>query len=140
MLTDLGYRRRTYEEILNAKIEKARELFGEDINTEGNTALGKYIRINAYDQYNVEELAEKIYYSINPQTASGQSLDRVAWRVGMTRNVATPALYNVKVTGTAGAVVEYGFLVGTETGLQFYNTDETVIGDNGTCEIVVIKL
>lgn len=137
MLTDLGYRKRTFEEILNAKIAKAKELFGDDINTEENTALGKYIRINAYDQFNVEEIAEKVYYSIFPQTASGQSLDRLAWMVGMERNIAVPAQYKVKVTGEVGTTVEYGFLVGTENELNFFNTEENVIGEDGTCEIIV---
>ena len=136
-LTNLGYRRRTLEEIISAKIERAKELFGEDINTEENTALGKYIRINAYDQYVVEELAEQIYYSIFPQTATGQSLDRLGWSVGMTRNAATPARYEVKVTGSVGETITYGFMVGTETHLSFYNTAGTVIGEDGTCTIVV---
>lgn len=138
MLTELGFRRRTYEEILNAKIAKAKELFGEEINTEGNTALGKYIRINAYDQYDAEELAEKIYYSIFPQSASGQSLDRLGWIIGITRNPAVPSRYEVKVTGHAGTTVEYGLLVSTESGVDFYNTSlETNIGDDGTCTIIV---
>lgn len=136
-LTELGYRRRTYEEILQAKIEKAKELFGEDINTEENTALGKYIRINAYDQYNVEEQAELLYYSLFPQTAIGQSLDRHSWRFGMTRNPAIPAQYEVEVRGDAGETVNLGLLVSTDTQLNFYNTSEAVIGDNGTCTIIV---
>ncbi len=137
MITETGYRKRTYEEILNAKSEKSKELFGEDINTEGNTVLGKINRISAYDQYNVEETMEKVYYSIFPQTASGQSLDRLAWLVGIKRNPAIPSRYSVFVTGTPETVVEYGFLVGTESGLTFYNTQETVIGDDDTCEIIV---
>lgn len=137
MVTETGYRRRTYEEILNAKIQKARELFGEDINTEGNTPLGKFIRINAYDQYNVEEIAEKIYYSIFPQTSNGATLDRHARNIGITRNIATPSQYSVQVTGMKGQTVEYGFLVGTETGLTFYNTKNTEIGENGVCIITV---
>lgn len=142
MVTETGYRKRTYEEILNAKNEKSKELFGEDINTEGNTVLGKINRINAYDQCNVEEIAEKIYYSIFPQTSSGQSLDRLAWSVGIKRNPAIPSRYRVYVTGTPETVIEYGFLVGTESGLTFYNTKETTIdfdetGENGECEIIV---
>ena len=136
-LTELGYRRRTYEEILYAKIEKAKELFGEDINTNDNTALGKYIRINAYDQYKVEEVAEQVYYSIFPQTAKGQSLDRLGWSIGMTRNVAIPSRYKVQISGLAGATVSIGFLVSTETQLNFYNTQDTVIGEDGTCTIFV---
>lgn len=137
MVTETGYRRRTLEEIVEAKKAQARELFGEDINTEENTALGKYILINAYDQYVVEETAEQIYYSIFPQTATGQSLDRLGWLVGLSRNAATPAQYAVDVTGSAGTVIEYGFLVGTESEINFYNTEETVIGEDGTCTIIV---
>ena len=55
----------------------------------------------------------------------------------MVRNIATPAQYRVKVTGTAGATIEYGFLVSTEDELNFYCTEGTVIGEDGTGEIVV---
>lgn len=141
MVSKTGYRRRTYEEILNAKIEKAKELFGENINTDENTPLGKYIRINAYDQYHTEEIAEKIYYSIFPQTASGQSLDRLGWTIGMTRNVAIPSRYVVEVTGNPNTIIDLDFTVETESGLVFYNTKEATIGYGtgkfGTCEIIV---
>lgn len=141
-LTDKGYSRRTFEEIVNAKIEKAKELFGEDINTDENTALGKYIHINAYDQYVVEELAEQIYYSIFPQTASGASLDRLAWSVNLKRNPATRSCYTVRVYGEQGATVELGFLVGTESGINFWNTTNgAVINQQDTdgyyCDIIV---
>ena len=144
MVSKEGYRRRTLEEIVDAKIAMARELFGETINTDENTALGKFIMICAYDQYHIEELAEQIYYSIFPQTAIGVSLDRLGWGVGISRNPESPASYKVKVTGTAGEKVEVGFLVGVDTeyigedgDLIFENTQETVIGENGECEITV---
>lgn len=144
MVNKEGYRRRTLEEIVNAKIASAKELFGETINTNENTALGKFIMICAYDQYHIEEAAEQIYYSIFPQTASGASLDRLGWGVGITRNPETTASYKIKVTGTAGETISVGFLVGVDTDyigedtdLTFENTQETVIGENGECEITV---
>ena len=63
MITEQGYVRRTYQEILDDKIQRAKELFGEDIDTRDITPLGKYIRINAYDQAEVEETAEMLYFS-----------------------------------------------------------------------------
>lgn len=144
MVSKEGYRRRTLEEIINSKIEAAKELFGETINTDENTALGKFIMICAYDQYHIEEVAEQIYYSIFPQTAIGASLDRLGWGVGISRNPETSATYNVKVTGTAGEKIEVGFLVGVDTeyigedtDLTFANTKETVVGEDGICEITV---
>ena len=138
MLDETGYKRRTYQEILAGKIERAKELFGADIDTSEQTPLGKYIRINAYDQSLTEEEAEMTYYSIYPSTAQGTSLDRLANDfLGISRNQATAARFIVDVTGTAGETVPFGFLVGTEGGVTYYNTEDVVIGDNGKCEIIV---
>lgn len=82
-LTSKGFERLTYDEIVNKKIQKAKELFGEDIDTSELTPLGKFIRINAFDLAEAEEEAEYIYYSIFPNTAHGFSngldLDRLNW-------------------------------------------------------------
>lgn len=137
-LTELGFKRRTFAEILTAKEQKARELFGEDIDTSELTPLGKFLRINAYDQAITEEEAENIYYSIFPSTATGQSLDRLCWLVGITRNQATAAEYTVKVTGTAGTEVPVGFLVGTDSDLTYFNDETKTIGSDGTVNITVL--
>ena len=130
-LTDTGYQRRNYEEILNGKIQRAKELFGEDIDTSDLTPLGKFIRINAYDQALAEEDAEAIYYARFPNTASGQSLDRLAAFSGLARNPAEAASYSVRITGAAGYTVPAGFLVGTDTGLTFYAVQDAGIGEDG---------
>ena len=48
VLTEKGYNRPTYSDILDEQIERAKVPFGEDIDDE-KTPLGKYIRINAQD-------------------------------------------------------------------------------------------
>lgn len=136
-LTETGFTRRTFAEILNDKIQKAKELFGEDINTEENTPLGKFIRINAYDEALLSEEMEAVYYSIFPNTAQGVSLDRLCTFVGITRNPATAARYNVTVTGTAGTTIPIGFLVGTESGITYYNNNDVIVSDNGTAVLAV---
>lgn len=135
-LTAKGFERLSYNDIVNKKIQRAKELFGEDIDTSELTPLGKFIRINAYDLAEAEEEAEYIYYSIFPNTARGVSLDRLCTFVGITRNPATAAEHKVKVTGTSGYVVPIGFLVGTVSGISFYNILDTEIVD-GECEITV---
>ncbi|MFR4538150.1 MAG: baseplate J/gp47 family protein [Anaerotignaceae bacterium] len=135
-LTSKGFERLTYNDIVNKKIQKAKELFGEDIDTSELTPLGKFIRINAFDLAEAEEEAEYIYYSIFPNTASGVSLDRLCTFVGISRNPATSAIYKVKVVGTTGYTVPIGFLVSTESGIIFYNIQDTEIV-NGECEINV---
>lgn len=137
MLNELGYKRKTYDEIIEGKIQRAKELFGEDIETDETTALGKFIRINAYDQAMAEEEAEAIYYARFPNTATGVSLDRLCVFVGISRNSAEHSQYEVQVKGTAGATIPFGFLVSTESEIDFYNTSETEIKEDGTCKINV---
>ncbi|MBQ8717942.1 MAG: baseplate J/gp47 family protein, partial [Clostridia bacterium] len=136
-LTDKGFVRRTYDDILNDKIQRAKELFGENIDTSDQTPLGKFIRINAYDQAQAEEEIEQVYYARFPNTASGQSLDRLLPFVGITRNPASAAVYSVKITGEVGYVITPGFLVATDAGITYWAVQEYTIGDDGTCVIEV---
>ena len=71
MLDDLGFHRPTYAELLAEQETRARQLFGDDIETGEATALGKYIRLNVYDYARLYELAEKIYYARFPNFATG---------------------------------------------------------------------
>lgn len=136
-LTDKGYQRLTYEDILQAKIRRAKELLGEDIDTSDQSVLGKYLRINAYDQAIAEEEIEQVYYARFPNTASGQSLDRLLVFAGITRNPASAAVYSVEVIGTAGYVIPAGFLVATDTEITYWTTQEYTIGADGTCTVEV---
>lgn len=52
VLTDKGFQRPTYDDLLTRQENRAKTLFGEDIDTSSQSILGKYIRLN------VEDLAE----------------------------------------------------------------------------------
>jgi len=137
-LTELGFERPTYEDLLAAQEERAKLLFGEDINTNDNTALGKYIRLNVADLADVYEILEKIYYARFPSTATGVSLDRLCSFVGITRNPATYAQHLIRFTGVAGEYVPAAFEVSTVDGDITYHTYESyLIGENGTVDGLV---
>lgn len=136
-LTQYGYQRRTYDDILNDKIKRAKELFGENIDTSDQGALGKFLRVNAYDQAMLEEELEAVYYARFPNTATGTSLDRLLVFGGISRNPATEARYSVRVHGVVGYLIEAGFLIGTDTDLTYYSTHDATIGDDGTCLVEV---
>lgn len=137
-LTEKGYKRDTFEDVLFELTLKAQELFGEDIDTSDQTPLGKILSIMAYSRAKANEEAELIYYSRFPNTANDINLDRLCPYVGITRNVATPSQYEVTVTGEEGTTIPLEFLVGTESGVQFWNTTEVTIPEGeSTCNIVV---
>lgn len=132
-LTELGFNRPTYDEILEAQIDRTKKLFGETIDTSETTALGKYIRINAADIDALYQDLEGVYYARFPNTASGTSLDRLCPFVGITRNAATYARHSVILTGTAGAVIEAGFEVSNENqSVVFHLNVDYTIGEDGT--------
>lgn len=137
-LTNLGYERPTYEDLLEAQIERAKLLFGEDIDTNDNTPLGKYIRINVKDLAEVYEILEKIYYARFPNTATGVSLDRLCPFAGITRNPATYAQHKVRFIGVAGEYVPEAFEVATADGsITFHTYNALLIGEDGTVDGIV---
>ena len=131
MLDDLGFHRPTYAELLAEQETRARQLFGDDIETGEATALGKYIRLNVYDYARIYELAEKIYYARFPNFATGVQLDRLTPFANISRNPATVARHIVEFYGIAGKTVEQGSLVATGDGVTFYTLEDVTMQDEG---------
>lgn len=137
-ITETGYYRPTYEDILNDLTLYAKELYGEDMDVSEQTPFGKILNIMAYREAKFQEGGELLYYSRFPNSAKGISLDRLCPFVGITRNSATPSRYEVEITGDEGTVIPFGFLVSTESGIEFYNTMESTIAEGETtCTITV---
>ena len=132
MVNENGYLRPTYEELLEARIAQAQELFGEDIDTADDSPLGKFIRLAVQDLADAYEAQEVIYYSRFPNTATGQNLDRLMPFANITRNPATRAEHEITFTGTAGYEVPVGFLVGTTGDEEFYLANPLVLDENGS--------
>lgn len=135
-LTNLGYNRLSYDDVLTQQIARAKQLFGEDIDTSDSTPLGKYIRLNCKDIADCFEILEQIYFARFPNSASGVSLDRLCVFAGISRNPATYAKHNVTFTGTAGESVPSGFEVSAGD-LIFHTYDTLTIGAGGTVTGVV---
>lgn len=136
VLTEKGFKRPTYDELLQRQIERARSLWGEDIDTSEQSVLGKYIRLDVYDLAECYELLEDIYYARFPETARGQSLDRLCTFAGTVRNPATAAKLKVKFSGKAGAVVPMAFLV-SGGGYTFHVDNDYTVESGGTCDAYI---
>ena len=141
MLTDNGFYKPTYAELLAEQENRAKELFGADTDTSQYTALGKYIRLNVYDIEKLWETAEMLYYAPFPNYATGQNLDRLCPFASITRNSATAARHVVEFYGTSNQTIQAGELVGTESGVNFYTLEDVTLGDdgfgNGAAQVVV---
>lgn len=137
-LTELGFSRPSYDEIVSDMEQRAKEELGENIDTTEQSVLGKFLRIIARDSANVYEDIESGYYARFPNTAVGVSLDRLAVFAGITRNPATAARHNITVNGTPETTVGMGgLLVSTEDNITFYNENIFTIGTDGTANVIV---
>jgi uncharacterized phage protein gp47/JayE len=135
-LTDKGFNRLSYEEILEDITEKLKMLFGDDIDTSDNSTFGKIIGLLSYDSSNNQELAENVYLSHFPKSARGVSLDNVCKILGISRNPATYAKHQITITGEAGTLIEMGFLVSAGD-VVFHTNNNHTIGTDGTVTVEV---
>jgi uncharacterized phage protein gp47/JayE len=131
-VTGTGFYRPTLEDIIAEKNKVAKEIFGEDFETGELTPQGKFFRVNAAAESKLCEIAEGIYYSIFPSTATGISLDRVSEFANLTRENAGYAVHTIKVYGEQDYVLEAGTLFRNTAGIEFYSVKEDVIENEET--------
>ena len=87
-LTQQGFERKRLPDILEELREAFRDEFGS-INTGPESRFGRLIGIVADREDSIWELAEAVYQSQHPGTASGRALDGVVALTGITRLDAT---------------------------------------------------
>lgn len=135
-LTIQGFERLSFDDVLNLQIERAKLLFGDDIDTSEQSTFGKILRLYCLDAAENQELAEGVYLSAFPHSASGVSLDRLCPFVGITRNAADYAQHTITIKGKAGTTVPMGFLVSAGD-VVFHTLNVYTVGDDGTVTVTV---
>ena len=136
-VTERGFRRPTYVELLNAIEYKARELFGEKANLTVRSPLGIFLRIFAWMLNILFALMEDVYNSRFVDTAVGTSLYNLGKAIGLSLLPAQKASGYVIFTGDPGVAIPSGFLVKTVAGFQYAVVTEGRIGSDGTVTLPV---
>lgn len=131
MLDRNGYKRKTFEELVEEMINRAKQLFGENINTSERSVIGILIRIMAWFLSLLWKDNEDVYYSAYPNTATGVQLDRISPYGGITRELATYSYGPINLKGTPGYTVDPGFLLATKSDIFFETIESITIGDDG---------
>lgn len=137
MLTEKGFQRRRFDDLFSEAEDKAREVYGEQINTSERSFLGIMLRIFAWFLAKIWAVAEDVYNSAYIPTATGNNLDRLGPYVGITRVLDQYASGVVKISGTPGHSEAAGFRVGTESGIQYETLEDFTIGPDG---MVLVKV
>lgn len=126
-LTPQGFKRKRYADVISAMENRARNLFGENINLTERSPLGLFIRVIAWSVTLLWQVAEVVYNAAFVDTATGNDLDKVALYIGIIRMKAKKAIGEVTFTGDNTTIIPAGYLVSTTDDIVFETTDEVVI-------------
>jgi hypothetical protein len=130
-LTVLGFTRKPYTAIIADKEERARDLFGEDIELSERSPLGLYIRSTSWEQSKLWDKMENVYYAAFIDDAEGKQLDGLVKYIGLFRKPALRSLGRVEFAGRMGRVIPTSTRVMTESGIVFRTTAEVTLDDDG---------
>lgn len=140
MLDSTGFKRLRFDDLFAQMEDKAKEAFGDTVNTSVRSPLGIILRIFAWFLAIIWSTAEDVYNSGYIPTATGNNLDRLGPQVGITRTLAQWASGELTITGTAGYVVPAGFRAATASGVIFETlTSVTLTSGSGTVAVEALE-
>jgi uncharacterized phage protein gp47/JayE len=131
-ITDQGFVKKTFSEILADKIERARKYFGDNIDVRPTSVMYKWLQLHAMDEAALWDLAEKYWYSMWLSTAEGVALEFILELLGLEKTDPVKAIGVVTFTGTNYSLIPIGTIVTTyeltQGIVRFKTTEARYIG------------
>jgi uncharacterized phage protein gp47/JayE len=134
-LTDQGIVIARLNDRWNQLVSAMRIIFGDDINVDPNSVDGQLLGIFAESINNLEQLAEAVYQSFNPSTATGAALSRLVQLNGIRRIEGAYSVVDLTCTGTAGTVIPAGSLAQGSDGVHWSTTQPITIDQTGVVTV-----
>lgn len=131
MLDENGFSKKTYSDLLSEMEAKAKELFGEDVNTKAYTPLGIILRIFAWFLSIVWDDIERVYNSRFIKKAEGVILDYHGGNQNLQREPATNSYTTLQFSGAPGYQIETGREFSTKSGIYFMLIEDVTLDSNG---------
>jgi hypothetical protein len=125
-VTGSGFVIKTLSAILADKADRAREMFGADIDLRSTSAFRKVLDISSAEDHNLWKEMERFYYAGFHSTASADALDLLGEDAGVARRFLTShGSVKLKVTSAAKGRIynlPIGTLLETNAPVQFFRT------------------
>lgn len=125
----------TYNDILEDMIAKMKQIYGDDIYLENDSADYQLLSIFALKMYDCLQTMAYAYNARSPETAIGSSLDSVVKLNGIKRKAAGHSTCEVHIEGTAFTQINNGAIT-DKAGLTWNLPSSVVIGSNGVLDTV----
>lgn len=133
-VTDSGFSLKRLEALRVEMIALAIQLFqdrvavGDTVDTSSSSALGRLIALSLPAQTDVWEAAQQVYSAFDPNSATGISLENLAFFAGLTRQDPTYSTAQAIFTGDIGTLIPAGQTIRATTSTNdFRNTTSVTI-------------
>ncbi|WP_301171021.1 MULTISPECIES: baseplate J/gp47 family protein [Brevibacillus] len=140
MLDEKGFKRKRFAEIFSELEAKAREAFGEKVNTSERSPLGIILRLFAWGLSLLWQQLENVYNSAYVDTASGNTLGYVGKYIGIKKRLKEKAKGVITVTGDPGRTIPKGQRVKTKKNIMFETQKDALIGADGHIDIPIVAV
>ena len=138
IINENGLQLKTLNEIISDLETGFKNIYGQDINVESDTQDGQTINLLSQTLADLRSLANDVYQSFNPDTASGAVLDQRVAINNIERKAGTFTIAPVEITvdrtvTLAGLDANFndvnatGYTVQDDAGNQFILVDTTVL-------------
>ncbi|KEQ22884.1 baseplate J/gp47 family protein [Paenibacillus tyrfis] len=133
MLDSKGFKRRRFDDLFTEIETKAKEVFGQQINTSERSPLGIILRLFAWFLARAWQNSEDVYQSGFVNTAEGVNLDRLGPYGGIKRIQAQAAIGEILITGRPNYFVRSGFRVSSGSTV-FETTNDVTLDSTGAAK------
>lgn len=130
-LTVDGFVIKSLSQIVTELQDSYKLAFGAGIPLDGKSVFGELIGIHSEREAAIWTLAQAIYLSQDPDSATGVSLERVMAYTGKFKLQPTGSVVTVTVTGTPATVIPAGSQVGLTGTVYLFETDSEVVIPGG---------
>lgn len=130
-ISEYGFKRPSYAELLDAYEQQAKAKFGSDINLTVRSIFGLLLRIFAWFSGLLWQLAEDVYNAGYVDTATGISLARIGAIIGIRPYNAAKSTGELTFTGDPGQEIPAGLIVAATNNARFITLSAATIGPDG---------
>jgi uncharacterized phage protein gp47/JayE len=138
MLDQNGFQKKSYADLVSDMQNKAKELWGDDVNVSQTSFLGILIVLFAWFLSMAWEAIEDVYNAGFITKSEGVQLDRLSTLMSTSRDPAQSSYVTLTIAGASDYVVEEGAVFATPDGIMFETIADLTLdaSGNGTVDAV----
>ena len=125
--TDTGLQIQTFDEIYQELVAAYKAIYGSDINLDQDTPDCQRIAIEAKARLDSQSFALSIYNAMDPDLASGESLNKIIKLAGIVRKPATLSQVDLDITTDRDLTLATGYQVQDDIGQLWQTTAERAL-------------